>query len=72
MTQKGIKNLDSLKTSGSDCISVMSLKNCVSTLQMLIHIFGKKMFTWFKKFGSAKKLPISNSESFLESIFDLN
>ena len=72
MAQKGIKNLDSLKTSGSGCISIMSLKNCVSRLPMLIHISGKKMFTWFKKVGSAKKLPISNSESFLESIFDLN
>ena len=30
------------------------------------------MLIWFKKGSSAKKLLISNSESFLESITDLN
>ena len=34
--------------------------------------FQEKMPLWLKKFSYVKKLPISNSESFLESIFGLN
>ena len=34
--------------------------------------FQKKMFIFFQKVSSVKKLPITDSESFLESIFDLN
>ena len=38
---------------------------------MMIQISGKKRLIWLKKNSSVKKLPISNGESFLESIFDL-
>ena len=34
--------------------------------------FLEKMLIWFKNVSSVKKLPISDDESFLESIFDLN
>ena len=34
--------------------------------------FLEKTLIWFKKVSSVKKLPISDGESFLESIFDLN
>ena len=34
--------------------------------------FWKKMLICFKKISSVKKLPISDDESFLESIFNLN
>ena len=30
------------------------------------------MLIWFKKVGSIKKLPISNGEKFIESIFDVS
>ena len=39
---------------------------------MKIQISIKKMLIWFKVVNSVKKLPISNGESFLESIFGLN
>ena len=34
--------------------------------------FLDKMLIWFKKVNSVKKLPISNGESILETIFDQN
>ena len=34
--------------------------------------FWKKTLIWFNKVSSAKNLPTSNGESFLESIFNLN
>ena len=34
--------------------------------------FLEKMLIWFKTVSSVKKLPISNVESFLQSIFDTN
>ena len=30
------------------------------------------MLIWLKNISSVKKIPVSNGESFLESIFDLN
>ena len=33
---------------------------------------SEKMFIYFQKVISVKKLPISNGESFLESVFDPN
>ena len=34
--------------------------------------FLEKMLIWFKNVSAMKKLPITDGEGFLESIFDLN
>ena len=36
------------------------------------NFWRKKMLIWLKNISSVKKIPVSNGESFLESIFDLN
>ena len=49
-----------------DCLKIFFSP---STLPMMIQISTKKMLIWFKKVSFIRKLPISNGESFLESIF---
>ena len=49
------------------------LKKCFSSLPFQWWFkFLEKMVIWFKKVSSVKTLPVSNGESFLEPIFDLN
>ena len=43
----------------------------LSTLTVMIQISGK-ILIWFEKVSSVKKLPLSNGERFLKSIFNLN
>ena len=52
-----------------DCLKIFFL---LSELPMMIQISGKKCSFGSKKLVLAKKIPISNGESFLESFFDLN
>ena len=51
-----------------DCLKSLFL---LSTDPMMIEISGK-MLIWCKKFSSVKKVPKSNSDMFLQSVFDLN
>ena len=52
---------------GQDCLKIL----LISTLPVMIWTSGKNTHL-LQKVSPVKKLPISDSESFLESIFDLN
>ena len=51
-----------------DCLKIFF---CTAHFQWWFK-FLEKILIWFKKVSSVKKLPVTNGESFLESIFDLN
>ena len=64
-----LKHREVPKYYDQDCLKVFSL---LSILPLIIQIPGKNVHLLQKKVSSVKKLPISNGESFVESIFDLN
>ena len=63
-----VKHCKILKNYDQGCLKTFFL---LFTLLMMIQISRKKYAILVQK-SSAKKLPISNSERFLEAIFDLN